>query len=74
MSPTSTTVTITAMKKYVGKAKIRPASRIPLRFPQRRRSTTARVMPTWVHSLARRGKAEVRASVPAADCTATVSV
>ena len=61
-----------AMNRYVGIAKVRPASRIPRRLPYAMRMTKATAIST-VYGV-RDGTAEVRAETPAAIDTATVSV
>ena len=61
-----------AMKKYVGMAKTRPASRSPRRLPQAIRTTNATDMGTVARP--RLGTADTMASLPAATETATVIV
>ena len=68
------TLPVDTMNRYVGTANTRPASRRPRRLPYNRMSTMLTVMVTcevWPRSA---GRADVSASVPAAVCTATVTV
>jgi hypothetical protein len=61
-----------AMKKYVGMAKTRPASRIPRRLPKAR--STTKVIDNGTAAFFNAGAAEPMASAPAATETATVMV
>ncbi len=63
-----------ATKKYVGKAKTRPASRTPRRLMYAIRIDQARRDPDGAVSWASAGNTDVRAATPAATETATVRV
>jgi hypothetical protein len=71
-NPAPMRTTMLAMKKYVGRAKTFPASRIPRRLPKVSRTTKATESnrASWLTA----GTAEMMASAPAATDTATVIV
>ena len=74
-SPKTISSAMLKMKKYVGMAKTRPASRMPRRLPKARMTTKAMLIATGTHDgLPRAGAAETMASAPAATDTATVMV
>jgi hypothetical protein len=70
-APSTMSVRMLPMKKYVGSAKIRPESRMPRRLPNIRTATKASESSTRL--TCRCGSADVTAAMPAAMLTATVS-
>ncbi len=76
---TRSTSPTAAMKRYAGSANIRPASRMPRRFPYASRTITATETGSWrwsrpVQLSPARWASEIRALVPAETWTATVTM